>query len=148
MPLIAKYDGLAGWFFVSYFLGFWFFIFWFFVVQFFWFLVFHSSVFVFSFFIFFFIDVKLPEEVYVSLTKTLRRIKKFYRSVRKMLRTSSVFLKLRVIVVEAPCHLSPWPPRTRTLILRHTSSFWQISEESFCLLCLAYLFNISIFSGI
>ena len=65
------------------------------------------------------------------------------------------FLFLGEQFVEALCHPSPWPPRTRTLILSHTRTFWQISQSWFFLLCKAFrisllfkiLEKISIFSG-
>ena len=37
----------------------------------------------------------------------------------------------RRLDVEALCHPSPWSRRTRTLILSHTRTFWQIFAESF-----------------
>ena len=41
------------------------------------------------------------------------------------------FLFLGEQFVEALCHPSPWQPRTRTLILSHTRTFWQISQSRF-----------------
>ena len=39
----------------------------------------------------------------------------------------------RVALLDALCHPSPSPRKTRTLILSHTRTFWQIFAESFCL---------------
>ena len=64
------------------------------------------------------------------------------------------FLFLGEQFIEALCHPSPWSPRTRTLILSHTRTFWQISQSRFFALSafwISLLFKIlekiSIFSG-